>query len=146
MSTPASALHICHFVNQPHANISCIHPLVNCLRSAAHRHIGSLHPYCTSQQFLNLSPNKVDDPAGARMLGAVAQITKWAARTHNCDKSPSSVVCMACAMNMPAFTASAKVAPIGATLLLHYCRISHEVRRGLWKWAGVGCRGQDSNG
>jgi len=45
-------------------------------------------------------------------LGTWYDITKWAARTRNCDNASTSVVCMACAMNMPAFTVPAHVAPI----------------------------------
>mmetsp|Transcript_15933 Transcript_15933/g.47919 ORF Transcript_15933/g.47919 Transcript_15933/m.47919 type:complete len:373 (+) Transcript_15933:97-1215(+) len=44
--------------------------------------------------------------------GTWYDITKWAARTHNCDKVPSSVACMACAMNMPTWAKPAGVVPI----------------------------------
>ena len=58
----------------------------------------------------------------ATHLVPAADITTWAARTHNCDKHPSSVACMACAMNMPSFTKSAGVVPIGeSSALLPAC-------------------------
>jgi len=44
--------------------------------------------------------------------GTWYDITKWAARTRNCDNVPSSVACMACAMNMPKFTKETGVVPI----------------------------------
>ena len=48
--------------------------------------------------------------------GTWYDITTWAARTHHCDNYPKSVACMACAMNMPPFTFSSHVVPIGTHL------------------------------
>ncbi len=54
------------------------------------------------------------------MAGLIACL--GARRTHNCDNHPSSVACMACAQNMPAFTVPAHVVPIGARPPVLRCR------------------------
>lgn len=59
----------------------------------------TLENYVTTDKFFN-------------SRGTWYDITKWAARSNTCDKVPSSVACMACAMNMPRFTNESGVVPI----------------------------------